>query len=124
MTAYHPQSNGEWRGGTECSYQCCERLSKSWEDYVRPIRMAYNTSRVYSPLPNAWKTSETSDGADVWNACYSQVQNMPPNIKSSLTEPYEKVTVTAARQLDHETELHNKGSHMKWTVIYGFHCHK
>lgn len=85
MTAYHPQSDGEWRGGTECSYQCCERLSRSWEDYVRPIRMAYNTSRVYSPLPNVWKTSETSDGADVWNTCYSQVQNMPPNIKSSLS---------------------------------------
>ena len=91
-----------------------------WEDYVRPICMAYNTSihpitgftpfhlmfgrQAKLPVELMYGTPELEPQSGTEYAT---------QLKSSLTEAYEMVRVKTTRQLDHQAELYNKKVHGK-----------
>lgn len=87
---------------------------------MRPICMAYNTSvhpttgftpfylmfgrQAKHPVELMYGTPEPASQSSTQYAT---------QLKSSLTETYEKVRVKTTRQLDHQAELYNKKVHGK-----------
>ena len=123
-TAYHPQSDGlveRWNRTLLHNLSTCVKdHPESWEDYVRPICMAYNTSihptTGFTPFylmfgRQAKLPVELMYGTPEPESLSSS--EYATQLKSSLTETYEKVRVKITRQLDHQAELYNKKVHGK-----------
>ena len=123
-TAYHPQSDGlleRWNRTLLHNLSTCVRdHPESWEDYVRPICMAYNTCihpttgftpfylmfgrQAKLPVELMYGTPEPESQSSTEYAT---------QLESTLTEAYEKVRANTTRQLDHQAELYNEKVHGK-----------
>ena len=123
-TAYHPQSDGlveRWNRTLLHNLSTCVKdHPESWEDYVRPICMAYNTSihpttgftpfylmfgrQAKLPVELMYGTPEPESQSSTEYAT---------QLESTLTEAYEKVRANTTRQLDHQAELYNEKVHGK-----------
>jgi transposase InsO family protein len=118
-TAYHPQSDGlveRWNRTLLHNLSTCVRdHPESWEDYVRSICMAYNTSihstTGFTPFylmfgRQAKLPVELMYGTPEPESLSSK--EYASQLESSLTEAYEKVRANTTRQLDHQAELYEK----------------
>ena len=123
-TAYHPQSDGlveRWNRTLLHNLSTCVKdHPESWEDYVRAICMAYNTSvhattgftpfylmfgrQAKLPVELMYGTPEPE------SLTSTEYAN---RLKSSLTEAYQSVRLRTARQLEHQAELYNQKLHGK-----------
>ena len=123
-TAYHPQSDGlveRWNRTLLHNLSTCVKdHPESWEDYVRAICMAYNTSvhattgftpfylmfgrQAKLPVELMYGTLEPE------SLTSTEYAN---RLKSSLTEVYQSVRLRTARQLEHQAELYNQKLHGK-----------
>ena len=123
-TAYHPQSDGlveRWNRTLLHSLSTYVKdHPESWEDHVRPTSMAYNTS------------VHTTTGFTPFFLMFGQQAKLPvelmygipetelilstmyaSQLKSSLTEAYQKVRLNTTRRLEHQAELYNEKVHGK-----------
>ena len=123
-TAYHPQSDGlveRWNRTLLHNLSTCVKdHPEDWEDFVKPICLAYNTSihattgftpfflmfgrQAKLPVELMYGTPEPAS---------TTTTEYATQLKSSMTEAYRKVRSTTARQLDYQAELYNKKVHGK-----------
>ena len=119
--AYHPQSDGlveRWNKTLLHNLSTCVKdHPESWEDYVRPICMAYNTSthqttgftpfylmfrrQAKLPIELMYGTPEPESVTSTEYA--TQLQ--------SSREAYQKVRLRTTCQLEHQAELYNQKVH-------------
>ena len=125
-TAYHPQSDGlveRWNRTLLHNLSTCVKdHPESWEDYLRPICMAYmyNTSihpttgftpfylmfgrQAKLPVELMYGTPEPE------SLTSTEYANQ---LKSTLTEVYQSVRLKTTRQLEHQAALYNQKLHGK-----------